>query len=338
MEDLKQYPISIGEVIRARQMIATRMPVSQLIYYPILSQVLGFDVYVKHENQNVTGSFKIRGGLNVMAHIQAKGIAGVVTFSTGNHGLSVAYAAKQFGLPAIVVVPEGANPAKMRLMQAAGATVLARGKNFDESALVVADICTERGYYYIHPANEPHLINGVGSEFIEVLEQQPDINAVILPLGGGSEVAAASVVFQALKPQVEIYAVQAKASSAAYQSWKSQQICQSDNQTFAGGFATGTAYELTFGLYRRSLSDFVLLQENEILQGIALAGHYTHQLLEGAGASTLMAAIKLRTRLRGKKVMLQFSGANASSDEIQQAYGLPEFSQGIAHSNTFSLV
>lgn len=328
MQALKKYPISLHEVFKARAIVAQYLKPSALIKYDSLSALLGFDAYVKHENQNITGSFKIRGGLNLMAHIKKAGIKGVTTFSTGNHGLSVATSAKHFDLPAIVVVPEGANPVKINLIKQAGAEVVEAGKNFDESSLVVNDISQSKGYYYVHPANEPHLINGVGTEFLEILTELPTLDALILPLGGGSEVAAAVTVLKSIQPAIDIYAVQAEQSCAAYCSWQQGRILERPNETFAGGFATGTAYQTTFDLYKQSLTDFVLLSESEILQGIALAAQQTKNVVEGAGGSTIMAAWKLRAQLAGKKVVLQFSGSNASPEELTNAYKLPEFSNG----------
>jgi len=135
-------------------------------------------------------------------------------------------------------------------------------------------------------------------------------------------------VLKSVNPAIEIYAVQAETSSAAFLSWKSGVIRSSGNSTFAGGFATGTGYEIPFEIYKDELEDFVLLSEPEIYEGIALAAYYTQNLVEGAGAATLMAAIKLKEQLKGKKVVLQFSGSNASPEEITKAYHLPEFRQG----------
>ncbi len=328
MEELKNHPISLREVFQARKVVAQYLKPSSLRKYAGLSKLLGFDAYIKHENQNITGSFKIRGGINVMAHIKTAGINGVVTFSTGNHGVSVATSARLFELPAIVVVPEGTNPVKINLIQEAGAEVVEAGRTFDESSLVVAEISQTKGYYSVHPANEPHLINGVGTEFLEIMDELPDVDALILPLGAGSEVASAVTVLKTIEPAIDIYAVQAERSCAAYCSWKHGEIVERSNETFAGGFATGTAYPTTFAIYKESLKDFILLSEHEILQGVALAAHHTRNLVEGAGSSTIMAAWKLREQLAGKKVVLQFSGANASPEELKSAYELTEFSDG----------
>lgn len=328
MAGLKDYPISLHEVFKASQIVSQHLNPTPLVKYDKLSQWLGFNAYVKHENQNITGSFKIRGGINLMSHIKKAGISGVITFSTGNHGLSVATAARRFGLPAIVVVPENSNPVKIKLIQETGATLVEGGKNFDQASLVVAELSDSKGYYEVHPANEPHLINGVGTGFLEVIQEQPEIDTVLLPLGGGSEVAAAVTTLKAIHPAIDIIAVQAELSSAAYHSWQQGQLLERANETFAGGFATGTAYPTTFDIYKDSLTDFILLSEHEILQGIALAAYYTKNLVEGAGGSTLMAAWKLREQLAGKNVVLQLSGANASPTELQQACPLSTFTDG----------
>lgn len=328
MIDYKKYPISYTEVLKARKVVYEYLSPTRLSQYENLSSLIGAEIYIKHENHNPTGSFKIRGGINLMHHLKKSGREGVITFSTGNHGLSIAQSAAWHGMHATIVVPQNNNPVKNRNIKLTGATLIEAGDTFEEASTVVAELSEKHGLYYAHPANEPHLINGVGTEFIEIMEAVPDVDAVILPIGAGSEAAAASTVLKTIHPDIQIFAVQAESSSAAYASWKNGKILSSENNTFAGGFATGIAYEIPFKIYKDNLSDFVLLSEEEIYQGIALAGYYTHSYLEGAGASTIMAAIKLGKQLKGKKVVLQFSGGNASPDEIITAYNLESFRTG----------
>lgn len=264
-----------------------------------------------------------------MHHLKNTGINGVVTFSTGNHGLSIAQSAAWLGVEASIVVPENNNPVKNRSISSTGATLIEAGKTFEEASAIVDELSDKENLYCVHPANEPHLINGVGTEFIEIIEAVSDLDAVILPIGTGSEAAAALTVLKSINPDIEVFAVQAESSSAAFKSWKAGKIVSSANATFAGGFATGTAYEVPFEIYKDNLAGFVVLSEEEIYEGIALAGYYTHNFLEGAGASTIMAAIKLKRLLKGKKVVLQFSGCNASPDEINKAYSSRLFSEGL---------
>ncbi len=328
MTDPKKHPISFTEVLKARNVVYEHLTPTCLTQYENLSFLLNAEIFIKHENHNPTGSFKVRGGINLMHHLNNAKVEGVITFSTGNHGLSIAQSAAWFDLEATIVVPENNNPAKNRSIKSTGATLIEAGKTFEEASMVVKELVKERALYYVHPANEPHLINGVGTEFVEIIEELPEIDAVILPIGAGSEAAAASVVLKTINPDIQIFAVQAECSSAAFQSWKSGKIVSSENATFAGGFATGIAYETPFEVYKNNLADFVILSEEEIYEGISLAGYYTHNFVEGAGASTIIAAIKLQERLKGKKVALQFSGCNASPEEINTAYGLKSFTEG----------
>jgi threonine dehydratase len=328
-DDMKNYPVCLNEVIRARSIVSSLIKPTQLIRYEGLSRLLSAEIFIKHENHNPTGTFKIRGGINLMHHLKPNKISGVITFSTGNHGLSVATSAKWFGLDAVVVVPEHNNPAKNRKILETGAELIEAGKTFEEASATVEKLCRQRGLYYVHPADEPHLINGVGTEFLEILEDVPDLDLIIVPLGAGSEAAAATTVLKAIRPQTEVIAVQAQSSPAACLSWKNKTMSTAKNTTFAGGFATGKAYETTFNIYREGLSDFVLLAEDEIYQSIGMAFYYTQNLVEGAGGATLMAALKLKDRLKGKKVVLQMSGCNASAEEIEKAITYAVFRNGI---------
>jgi threonine dehydratase len=228
-------------------------------------------------------------------------------------------------------VPENSNPTKVRAIRECGAELVEAGSTFEEASHAVDALCQERGLYYAHPADEPLLINGVGTGFLEILEDLPDVDVMFVPLGAGSEAAAAVTVFRALSPGVRIIAVQAEGSPAAYQSWREGRICHAPNTTFAGGFATGKAYEVPFEIYKDGLDDFVLVTEDEIYSGIGAAFYYTHNLAEGAGAATIAAAYKLKDELAGKMVALQMSGANASPEEIVDATKRSTFLEGYPH-------
>jgi threonine dehydratase len=328
MEELKNYPISISEVVRSRSVVGNFVKPTQLLYYEGLSRLIGAHIYVKHENHNPTGTFKIRGGTNLMYHLKQRDIKGVITFSTGNHGLSIATAARWFGLTAVIVVPENNNPVKNRAIIESGAELVEAGTSFEEASQKVDQLCQERSLYFAHPANEPLLINGVGTEFLEIIEELPDIDVMIVPIGAGSEAAAAITTLRAFRQDIDVIAVQAKNSPAAYNSWIRKEVCQAPNTTFAGGFATGKAYEVPFEIYKDGLNEFVLITEDEIYDAIGLFLYYTHNLAEGAGASTIMASYRIRERLKGKNVVLQMSGCNASPEEIREACKRSTFHTG----------
>lgn len=302
--------ISVTEAKQAAEVIYQHLSPANLTHYQGLSDLLGVNAYIKHENQQPGGSFKLRGGLNLMYHLKQADVPGVITFSTGNHGISVGMAASYYQLPAIVVVPKGNSSEKNQLIRETGAQLVEAGNNFEEAADYGLQLQKENGYRFIHAANEPHLINGVATGFLEILDVLPEIDVMIVPIGGGSELAAAVTIFKELKPSVEIIAVQAEASPAAYLSWQTKQVMQAENQTFAGGFATGAGCQLPLSIYQDGVADFVLLSEEEILEGIGLAFKYTKNVAEGAGAASIMACLKLKERLAGKTVVMQMSGAN----------------------------
>jgi threonine dehydratase len=314
---------SLAGALAAREIIRPHLTPTPLRHYPSLDRLIGGRMFVKHENHNPTGTFKIRGGITLMHHLAKQAAPGVITYSTGNHGASVAASARLFGLPAVVVVPERSNPLKVQAIRDAGAELIEHGADFEAAGRKVDQLVAEKGLYFVHPANEPHLINGVGTEFVEIIEQLPDLDAMIVPIGAGSEAAAAITVLKTIRPQTEIIAVQAEAAPAAWQSWKAGHIVSAANTTVAGGVATGTAYALPFELYRDALADFILLSETELYEGIALAAHHTRNLAEAAGAACLRAAVKIRDRLAGKTVAIQMSGGNASAAEIRQAMARP---------------
>ncbi|BBO70085.1 serine/threonine dehydratase [Desulfosarcina alkanivorans] len=323
-----QERLSLAHALGARETLRPHLSPTPLRQYPRLDRRIGAQLYIKHENHNPTGTFKIRGGINLMHHLAGRGISGVTTYSTGNHGTSVAASARLFGLTATVVVPEGSNPLKVQAIRDAGAELIEHGRDFEAAGQKVAQLVEERGLYFVHPANEPHLIHGVATEFLEIVERVPDLDVMIIPIGAGSEAAAAITVLKQIRPQIEIIAVQAEASQAAYLSWKAGEIVTAPNSTFAGGMATGTAYPVPFALYKEALADFVLLSESELYEGIALAAHHTRNLTEGAGSACLRAAFKIRDRLAGKKVAVQMSGGNASGVELQKAMALPCLTDG----------
>jgi threonine dehydratase len=303
--------ISLARVEEARKAVYAHMRPTPLIHYPLLSQEMGVQAYVKHENHTPIGAFKIRGGLNLMAHLTRQRLPGVITATRGNHGQSVALAARLYGIPATIVVPRGNNPEKNALMRAQGAELIEHGQDFDEARLLVEQLQHERGLYYVHPANEPMLINGVGTYWLEVYEDLPDLDVALVPVGGGSGVCAAITVLKALRPAVRIIGVQAENAPAVYHSWKNKRLCETDSaNTFADGLATRVAFELPFGILQQGLDDMVLVSEEEMRQAIVRLLRTTHNLAEGAGAAPVAVAWKLRQTLQGQKVVMVLSGGN----------------------------
>ena len=312
--------VTFQNIIAARKVVARFLKSTPLIHYPELSKRLGFQAYIKHENHNPTGSFKVRGGLNFMHHLpQTQREKGVITATRGNHGQSIAYAAAQFGVDATVVVPHGNNPEKNSAMQAFGAELIEYGADFDEALVLCEKLQVERGLYYVHPCMELTLFHGVGTYSLEIFESLPNVDAIIVPIGGGSGSCGAITVAKAINPKVKVIGVQAENAPAIYRSWKEGKRVETDScDTIADGLATRVPFSLPFSILKRGIHDMVLLSEAEIADGIRSALRWTHNLAEGAGAAPLAAAHKLTDELAGKNVVMVMSGANLDTETLKK--------------------
>lgn len=312
---------TLADVVAARDRIRPYLVPTPLRNYPSLDRLTGAEVWVKHENLHPTGAFKVRGGVNLIAQMDgATRARGVVTASTGNHGQSVAMASRLFGVHAIVIAPEGANPVKVEAMRDFGAEVVLKGRDYDDSREHCEKLAAEHGYRYIHSGDEPHLIAGVATHTLEILEEKPDIEVVIVPIGGGSGAAGACIVAKAKRSSgIEVIGVQSAQAPTAHDSWRERKLVERPNKTVAEGLSTRTAFELPQRIMRELLDDFVLVSDESLLHATALMIEKTRTLVEPAGAAALAALLSpaLRDRLRGKRVALICSGANISPAQLR---------------------
>src|SRR6266542_4634113 len=307
------------DVLSARARISLHLRPTPLYPYPSLSELVGAETWVKHENHQPIGAFKVRGGINLISQLSdGERARGVISASTGNHGQSVAYAARLFGVGAIVCVPEGANPVKVESMRALHAEIVHVGRDFDDAREHAEGLASQHGHRYIHSGNEPLLISGVATETLEILEEQPGLNAIIVPVGGGSGAAGACIVASACKPSLRVIGVQSEAAPAAYRSWKEGRLVEDRMQTFAEGLATRTAFELPQRILREHLDQFVLVSDEDIACAQLLMIEKTRNMVEAAGAAPLAAAIQLREELRGKRVALICTGGNVSTAQLKE--------------------
>lgn len=272
---------------------------------------------MKHENHQPTGAFKVRGGVNLVSQLSAEERErGLVCASTGNHGQSIAYAARLFGVPATVVVPENANPVKVSFIRDFGADLVAHGRDYDEAREHCEALAAEHGWRYVHSGNEPHLIAGVATETLEILEEVPKVNVVVVPIGGGSGAAGACIAAKAVNSAIEVIGVQSEAAPAAYRSWEARELVDDEMGTFAEGLATRTAFELPQRILWELLDEFILVSEDELRAATIVMLERTRNLIEPAGASPLAAALRLRDRLEGRRVALVASGGNVSLAQL----------------------
>lgn len=310
---------TLRDVLEARRVVGRHLRRTPLMYSKALSRELGFDAHVKCENIQVTGAFKVRGGVNLVSKLSdEERKRGVVAVSTGNHGLSVAYAASLFGVEATIVMPEGSNPYKVQAIRDLGAKVVFKGRDYDEAKEWTEKVAA-REHRYIHSGDEPLLIAGVGTLYLEILEDLPDVDYIICPVGGGSGASAACIVAKSINPGIKVVGVQAAGAPAVYLSWKSRKPVKMERvDTFAEGLATRAPFKLTLEIMWKHLDDMVLVDDEEIAKAIVLLLKSIRQVAEGAGAASTAAAAKLREMLEGKKVALVLSGGNIEYERLRE--------------------
>ena len=288
--------------------------------YPAINELIGAEVFIKHENYQPTGAFKVRGGINLISQLSAdERDRGVIATSTGNHGQSVSYAARLFGVKARIVVPEAANPGKVAAMRGMGAEVILHGERFDHSRLHCEELAHTHGYRYVHSGDEPLLIAGVATEALEMLDDEPRLDVIFVPVGGGSGAAGVCIAANAIDPNIQVVGVQSESSPAAYESWLAKRLVEAPNKTFAEGLATGSAFALPQAILWERLKQFILVGEDEIARAMVWMIERAHSLAEAAGAAPLAAAYRMRDELAGKKVGLVCSGGNTSLEHLKLA-------------------
>ena len=314
------YTPTFQDVLQAQRRIRPYLERTPLHRYPAMDALLDTEIYIKHENYQPVGAFKVRGGINLISQLpQHERSRGVIAASTGNHGQSVAYAARLFGVKALIVVPEKANPGKVAAMQGMGAEVIKFGATYDEAKLHCETLAHEYDYRYIDSGNEPLLIAGVATQGLEMLEDAPDLDVIFVPVGGGSGVAGMCISAHAINPAIQVIGVQSEESPAAYETWKQRRLVTAPNRTFAEGLATGIAFELPQEIMREGLHDFLLLRDDELMQAMVWMIERAHTLAEGAGAAALAGAYRMREEIQGKKVGIVCSGGNTSLEHLRLA-------------------
>jgi len=323
---LKKYErlnekVTFKAILKAKSAISHYINKTNLIHYSELSRLIGCDAFVKHENHMPTGSFKIRGAINFFHTIDRADVEnGVLVSTRGNHGLAMAWAAQWYNIPCTVVVPENNNPETNRIIEHFGAELIEHGHDFYDAQFYCDELVAAAGYYYVEQGNEPEMLNGIGTMGLEIFEDLPDVDVVICPIGGGAGCASLLKVVQAVNPDVEIIGVQAANAPAFHESLARREWFVLDEaETIADGLAARSVFQLPYVIMKDHIKEVVLLNEEEILEGIRLALMATHNLAEGAGAASIMAALKVKDRLAGKKVVLIMSGGNLDRKHLEQA-------------------
>lgn len=316
MEPMTDDP-TFSDILAARDLLAGYLPPTPMWSYPALDAVAGATVFVKHENTQPTGAFKVRGGLNLLAGVAPRRRdAGLVTYSTGNHAQSLAYACATFDVGCTVVMPSGTKRAKVRAARAFGASVVLDGADLAGAQRRAEELAAEHGFEAVSPGDTPALVAGVGTLYLEILQAQPDLDAIVVPVGSGTGAAAAGLVAAALAPGCRVVVVQSAAAPAAHDSWRAGACVERPNRTTVEGLATGRGFELTQRLMRTGVSDFHLVSDAQIADAQRLLASHAHTLGEGAGAAALAVVLARPEDFAGRRIAVVCTGGNASAAEL----------------------
>lgn len=315
---MKTLPVRYQDVVDALPRVHSVLKPTPLYEWSGLSELLDCQYFVKHENHQPVGAFKIRGGINLVSMLSPQErTAGILGCSTGNHGQSLAFAARRLGIDCTIVVPAGNNPGKSDAIRRLGATLIEYGRDFDEARSYAETELAPTGVRYVHSANEPHLIAGVGTMGIEIFEDLPDPDFILVPIGLGSGVASTCIVAKQRNPKTRVIGVQAEGAPAVAMSWKNRQIGTGyPCDTWAEGVATRVPAEMTLAVMNELLDDVILVSDDDLRQAVYWLLKHTHNLAEGAGAATLAAAWRERSRFSGKKVVGVLSGGNLDLNQL----------------------
>jgi len=313
--------VNFNNIYKARKTVYRKLKKTHLIHYASLSELIGGEVCIKHENHNPTGSFKIRGTVNFMSHatddIKENGI---IVATRGNHGLATAWAAREEDILCNVVVPMNNNPEINNAITGLGAQLMSHGKDFYETQQYCEDLSYQLGYYYIEQGNEPEILNGLGTMGLEIFEDFPDVDVIIIPVGGGSGCASLIQVVKAINPKVKIIGVIAEKAPALIESLqKGERVIASSADTFADGLAARSIYEVAYEIIKGGGIEVCTVSEDEIISGVKMALLHTHNLAEGAGAAGLACALKMKKELAGKKTVIIMTGANLDRKHLEWA-------------------
>jgi threonine dehydratase len=309
------------DVLLARRRLSPHLRPSPFHESLALGQLLGLRLWIKYENHQPTVAFKVRGTLNRMLNLSDEERArGVVTASAGNHGQGVSWAAGLLGVRATVVAPEHANPDKVEAMRTLGAEVLLWGRDFDEADEKARELEREKGFVYFHAADDPWIIAGHGTAGLEMVEQEPELDVLVVPLGAGGLVSGVALAAKAMRPDIEVIGVQAAGCAPFFKSRQEGRLTDVERaDTFADGLASRHPTDLPYRMVDRLVDDIVVTTDEEIRRAVILLLEKTHHLAEGAGAAGTAGVVKLRERLAGRRVGTILSGGNLNREVLERA-------------------
>lgn len=311
---MSQDLIAFSDIEQARAGLAAHLGPSPVRHYPLIDFEIGHGirVLVKHDNHLPVNTFKVRNAVAALLRLPAElRTRGVIAASTGNHGQGLAWAGSRIGVPVTICVPERNNPEKNATIRSLGARLVETGATYDACVSACAEIAAAEALTTVHSTNDLGVLAGAGTLTAEFLEQAPELDALVLALGGGSQSVGAIIARDAMKPGLSVFAVQSSGARTQHDAWHDGRARTGEpTNTFAEGIACGSTYEFTYATLRRGLADFVLVHDADIAQGVRDLLRITHNLAEGAGATGLAGLRAIAPRLAGKTVGIVICGGN----------------------------
>ena len=311
--------LKLQDIELAAQRLRSVLHHTELDMSSTFSEMTGGQIYLKCENRQKTGSFKIRGAGNKIAAIAERGeVKSVVASSAGNHAQGVAFAAKNFGIPATIAMPATAPIAKVQATQGYGAKVVLSGDCYDDAYAKACEICREEGATFLHPYNDLEVIAGQGTLGLEILSDLPTADVVIVPAGGGGLLAGVAAFIKQINPRIRVIGVQAEGADAIARSFHEKRYISTDEvSTIADGIAVKSPGDITVELINRYADDVVTVSDIEISEAILMLMERCKQIVEPSGATPVAAVLKGKVDVRGKKVVCLLSGGNIDVSFIQ---------------------
>jgi threonine dehydratase len=302
--------VTLADVYRARQIVSRYLPTAPLLHAPGLSRRVDADIYVKYENVSPIRSFKARGAIYCLSRLPSDRV-GVVCASTGNHGQGIALAARLFGRRAVVVVPRGTIEKKLTAIRGFGADLRVEGTDLAESVAIAQRVGADEDLVYVEDGEHPDVLAGCATLALEVLEQQPDLESLVVQVGGGNLIASCALVVKGIRPDVSVVGVQSEAAPAVFESWRAGDLIRHPRcDTFAGGLATSYPCSFAFPFIRTHVDDMLLVSDKAIREAAVVMLAETGHLPEGAGAAGLAALLANPRRFAGQKVVILLTGGN----------------------------
>lgn len=322
--------LKLKDVQTAYENIKDSVKKTPLMECPTLDEIIKGEVFLKLENLQRTGSFKIRGAINKIKNLsEEEKSKGVIASSAGNHAQGVALGAKTANIPAIIVMPETAPISKVNATKEYGAEVVQCGTFYDHAYLKALEIQKEKGLTFLHPFNDEYVIAGQGTIGLEIFEDNKDIDVVLVPVGGGGLLSGIALTIKSLNPNIKVYGVEASGAASMKKSLEAAEIITLDKcKTVADGIAVAKVGDITFDIAKKYVDGIIDVSEEEIAQAILFLLEKSKIVAEGAGAASLAGLLSNKLNLEGKKVCCVISGGNVDINNIEKIVNRAQILQG----------